>query len=259
MDFQQQVIEKSYQKPVLVDFWAEWCGPCKILGPVLDELANEQADLWELVKVDIDQHQQLASRYGIRSIPDVRLFYKGDMVAQFSGARSRHQVAEWLREHLPDDRKQELLALQQAMQDFPADTLPKLEAFVRNHQDLVDARVLLAKHLVFGQAQRARELVHDIKLSDAHSEKAEDIRTLAELMELPRQDDPVGTALHEAQEFAKSQQFGLLAEALIRAVGIDKTYADDLPRRASIALFRLLGNEHEVTKNFRWKFDMALY
>ncbi|ARA95192.1 MAG: thioredoxin [Bacteroidetes bacterium] len=99
--FQKEVIDKSHEKPVLVDFWAPWCGPCRVLGPTLEKLARESGGAWRLVKVNADRHPELNLRYGIRGIPAVKLFVDGDVVAEFVGAQPEPAVRRWLDEHLP--------------------------------------------------------------------------------------------------------------------------------------------------------------
>lgn len=89
-NFQSEVIQSA--TPTLVDFWAEWCGPCKMLGPVLDELATEYDGRVRIGKVNIDDHQQLAAQYGIRSIPTLLLFKKGDVADQVVGLRSKKEL-----------------------------------------------------------------------------------------------------------------------------------------------------------------------
>lgn len=102
VDFQSDVIEDSWTRPVLVDFWAAWCGPCRILGPTLEKLAEEAGDAWTLVKVNTDLQPELAGQYNIRGIPAVKLFISGEVVSEFVGALPEDEVQGWLNEHLPE-------------------------------------------------------------------------------------------------------------------------------------------------------------
>ncbi len=99
--FQTEVLDKSHAKPVLVDFWAPWCGPCRALSPTLDALAKESGGLWRLVKINTDAHPALAQRFGVRGIPSVKLFVDGAVAAEFTGALPEAEVRRWLGEHLP--------------------------------------------------------------------------------------------------------------------------------------------------------------
>jgi putative thioredoxin len=103
--FQALVIEASHQQPVLVDFWADWCGPCHALSPHLNRVVDELGGALRLAKVEVDEgeNMKLAGHYLLRGFPTVLLFVEGDERGRFSGSRSSHQIRDWLREHLDLD------------------------------------------------------------------------------------------------------------------------------------------------------------
>jgi len=258
MDFKTSVLDKSFEKPVLVDFWAEWCGPCRILGPTIEKIAEEQTDKWELVKVNTEDHPELAERYGIRSIPNVKVFYKGEVIDEFMGALSRPTLLNWLEEHLPDGRKE---ALSDILQIPDAEERKQqLQQFVQQNPNLKEARLALAELLLYESPDQAISLLEPIKLGDKLEDQASNLRTLAELLDYQTDSDtPVAQLLVQAREALADQSQEAAIQHLINAASIDKSYADGLPRRAAIALFNTLGNAHPLTKAYRWKFDMVLY
>ena len=96
--FESDVLQSNV--PVLVDYWAEWCGPCKMIAPILDEVASEYADKLKIAKLDVDQNAETAQKYGIRSIPCLMLFKDGDIIATQVGALSKSQLSEFIDQNL---------------------------------------------------------------------------------------------------------------------------------------------------------------
>ncbi len=230
-DFSKDVVERSYQIPVLVDFWAPWCGPCRILSPTIEQLAAEQEGRWELVKLNTEDFPEIAQQYRVMSIPNVKLFRDGKPVAEFVGALPRKDIEKWLKQHIPSGEKMQLSAI-----------------------------VEKARSLVFSDPLQAIDLVKDIALGDEHYDSAEDIRAIAHFLNHPLEEESgVARAMRKARESLATGPTGQGLEAVIEATTLDKSYQNDLPRKTAIALFHLLGDAHPLTKQYRWRFDMALY
>jgi putative thioredoxin len=128
-DFQEKVLDASHRAPVLVDFWAEWCQPCRILKPVLEKLAAEYGGRFLLAKVDSDHNQELAQRYGVRGIPAVKAFVNGELVDEFTGAQPEGQVREFIDRLIPS----------------PAEPLRRQAAEAHERGDTEGARQLMAQ------------------------------------------------------------------------------------------------------------------
>jgi len=100
LDFKEKVIEKSKEIPVIVDFWAQWCQPCLMLGPILEELEEESKSKFILAKINVDEAPETSKQYGIMSIPSVKMFKQGKPIAEFVGALPKEQVEEWFNKNL---------------------------------------------------------------------------------------------------------------------------------------------------------------
>lgn len=261
MDFQVDVIDQSHNKPVLVDFWAPWCGPCRVLGPVIEGLATEQKDRWSLVKLNTEEHQELAVQFGIKGIPNVKMFYKGEVVAEFAGALPKNQIESWLDEHIPSKEKESWSEIVERLTELQSeDQIPLVESFLKVTPKHHEAQVSLAKLICFTDLDRAILLVEDIKQGEEDHEVKEDLTSLKEWFEVESSEEgSTDQMLSLASSRVRDKDHNSAAELVIKAVTQDKNHRDDLPRRAAIALFRLLGPTAETTRKYRRLFDMALY
>ena len=153
-DFQAAVLDRSHSLPVVVDFWAEWCAPCRQLGPVLEREAAKRAGRLELVKLDVDANQTLSQSYGIQGIPAVKAFHKGRVVAEFVGAQPAAAVARFLDSLLPSEAEQ---LAQKGDEE-------SLRAALRIEPGQADAAIQLARILRGrGEKEEALEILGNVR------------------------------------------------------------------------------------------------
>jgi len=264
-DFQEDVIDASEETPVVVDFWAPWCGPCRQLSPVLESLA-EEADDWTLVKVNVDDNKEAAQAYGVRGIPAVKLFADGEVVDEFTGAKPKHAIEKWLEENLPSEEKSRI---EEAKGELDAGNHEEAEHLLwpvlEDNPDHDEAQVLMARALAFKDPTRAEALADAAEVADPTLRQMRDaVQTLARLLEMA--DDPSALPADNTKdtyvagiEALADQNFDGALDHFIDVVRTNRDYDDDGARKACIALFTLLGEEHPVTQEHRRTFDMALY
>lgn len=274
-DFATKVVEASRERPVVVDFWAAWCGPCQVLMPVLAKLAQAYAGKFLLAKVDTDNEQALAGRYGIRGLPTVKLFKNGAVVDEFSGARTEGQVRAWLEPHLPRaadaivtqavaaERAGDIAGatklLHQAIQEDPANDAPKLEL----------ARIALAQ----GKIADAEAVLKQLSLRGSSESTAATLKAQCELLRIVADAPPLPTleqALAQNDNDAQARYrlgarlllAGRSEEALaqwLELVRRDRQFGDDAGRRALLMAFNLLGAQSDLVKRYRAQLSMALH
>jgi len=262
-NFQKEVIDASFKTPVVVDFWAVWCQPCRILGPVLEKLEKEANGQWKLVKVNTDEEPELSQHFQIRSIPAVKMIRDGKIVDEFIGALPEVEVRKWLEKHLPNESKNQLEMAKAMLQ---AGNLAKarkmLEAMVKQEPANAEARVLLAMLFMSDDIDKAAELVKTIEDESPFSNKANAIRALHRLVHLEQtagepKDD--WNLYRQGITAFKKGKYAEALEAWIELIGRNRQLDDDGARKACVALFTFLGNEHELTQKYHRRFTSALY
>ncbi|PAP76500.1 thioredoxin family protein [Rubrivirga marina] len=263
LDFQTDVVEASRERPVLVDFWAPWCGPCRVLGPILETLAAEAGGRWTLAKVNTDEAPGLMQQFGIRGIPAVKLFVDGAVAAEFTGALPEHVLRQWLDEHLPSPARKHAKAAEAAWEAGDRDTArAEFEAALADPEAeaagwATAARTRLARLLVFDDGSRARDLVGDL-----HTPEGEAVRTVLDALDRDPAALPDGPAREPVADALRGLQSGDLDATLARlidAIRADRYYDDDGARKLAVALFQTLGEDHAVSKTHRPAFNTSLY
>ncbi len=269
-DFQQHVLDESKHRPVVVDFWAPWCGPCKSLKPVLEKLAAEYGGRFLLAKVNSDDNQELASRYGVRGIPSVKAFVNGAMVDEFSGALPEGEVRAFLDRLIPSPAEE--LRVQAAGLRAAGDLSAAL-------QTLADASRVDPAHLGvrldaaeimldLGEADEARRLIARVP-EDADPRVAqlkarlqfmgvegEDVATLT--AQVAANENDLAARLKLANLLVAAGQHEAGMDQLLEIVRRDRGFEDDIGRKTLLAVFDLLGGG-EVVSRYRRQLSSLLY
>ncbi|ACF13919.1 thioredoxin [Chloroherpeton thalassium ATCC 35110] len=264
-DFQKEVIEHSFKLPVLVDFWAEWCGPCRMLAPTLERLAEKHKGKWALAKVNTDVHQHVAEQYSISSIPAVKLFVGGDVVDEFVGALPESQIELWLKKAIPSKNRGQVKAAAQLFEKGKmAEAQKILEPILKEEPDNTEATVVLAQTVLYTNPKKAQEIVRNIEADSEFYQQAESIREFGRLFEIAEDIDTLPNGIGKKDYVAainslKKHDFDSALQKFVEVIRNDRYYDDDGARKACIAIFKYLGETHDITMKHRKIFNRALY
>jgi putative thioredoxin len=273
--FERDVLEASRELPVVVDFWAPWCGPCRALGPLLEKLERESGGRWRLVKVNSDENPELSAQFGVRSIPFVVAFVDGKPVSQFLGAQPEGAIKAFLAQLVPDPSE---LELRQARAALAAGQAALAEGHLRNAIALDpsnDAARLDAVAIFLDRGDLAGAREHWASLSpkaqqasawatiSARLEAAERAATLPAAGDLARriEADPADLAarLDLAEVHVANREFGAALAQLLEIVKRDRAFGEDVGRRKMLAVFEMAAAEPDLVSDYRRRLSGVLY
>lgn len=267
-DFQQAVLQKSHELPVVVDFWAEWCGPCRTLGPTLEKLASDAAGAFLLAKVDVDANQELATQFNVQGIPTVIGFVGGAPVDQFTGALPENAIRQWLTNLLPSELD---LVVEQARDAAIAGNLETAErlfaAALEEQPDHQEAGTgLAALQIASGRQDEALILLGKLAVTDEverlqsaarlTASRGSDLAEIEQRLEADPDND--ATRIDLALTLAGRAEYEPALDQLLVVVKARGSHKD-AARKAMLDIFEVLGDGHPLTSTYRRQLASALF
>jgi putative thioredoxin len=275
--FEQLVIENSFHKPVLVDFWAEWCAPCKALMPMLAKIAEEYRGELLLAKVDCDAEQDIVARFGIRSLPTVVLFKDGQPVDGFAGAQPESAIREMLKPHVAEPAPLAADPMETAQALFAegriGDAENLLKQILSENNENGAALILYARCLAERGELGEAEIVLGAVKGDEHKQalaaakaqltflrQAASLPDAAELKSRLAQDPADDEATYQLaiQQLAR-QQYEAALDGLLKLFVRNRSFQEGAAHKTLLQVFDLLGNDHPLVTLYRRKLYQAIY
>jgi putative thioredoxin len=265
-DFEAEVLLRSHDLPVVVDFWAAWCGPCRTLGPLLERLALEAAGRFRLAKIDVDANPNLAARFGVQGIPAVKAFVGGEVRAEFVGAQPEAMVRNFIERVAPSERDR---ALEQARSLLAtrhwAEAAQAFQAIRAQDENSGPAALgLVQALLMLGRGEEALALLDGFPRANEALAAAR-LRPLAVLLALNEAetsqaaDDPLEAGYRQAGRLIQRGNLPAAMDGLLEVLRQDKRYRGGEVKDVLLALFSLLGDEDPLTRQYRDELASVLF
>lgn len=271
-DFKDAVIERSRRTPVVVDFWAPWCGPCRVLGPLVERLVERRAGEVYLAKVNVDENPDLASTFRVQSIPLLLGFRDGEVVAEVVGALPEPEIEAFLQRTLPSAADRETAAAEQLLAEEKWDEAESIFRRVIDTDPRND-RALLGLARVLAERDDGAEALNLLERVGPGSYRQEADRLAAALRvrqpvegDLRTLEDRVATVpgdlearMQLAQQYAARSQFDRALEQYLDVLRRDKQHGEGAARKAMLDIFELLGSGSELAERYRSELARVLF
>jgi putative thioredoxin len=264
-DFEYQVIEFSKNIPVVVDFWAEWCAPCRTLEPILERLTELASGAFRLAKVNVDENPNLALHYNVRSIPNIKAFRDGQVVAELTGALPEARIREFLTTLAPSEHD---LLLDKAFGLLDMRQIPKAEENFRKFLEKSPGHPagslgLIRSLMLQGKVHEAAPMLRTFPASKEYN-SAEILNQL--FLALRRldtghaySDDPLEAAYLNALRLVLRGNFEAAMDGMLDVLRQDKTFMNGELRKVMLGIFEMLGSENPLTRQYRSELAMVLF
>jgi len=266
-DFKEKVLDKSHQTPVLVDFWAEWCEPCRMLTPVLEKIVHAMNGRVVLAKVNTELAPELAQRYGVRGIPNVKMFIDGNIKTEFQGNLPESQIRTFIEQFLPNELDKIYLEGISLLGDQNAtEALEKFQKVLDLQEDHEEAIIGLSKSLIrLGEIKKAQFWLEQVNPQHVRVPFLKDLILLIEQAQQPEikalatGSEKAPRLYAEGLGLLAQAKFELALESLLESVMADRNFNDDVARKSMLSIFEELGPKHQLTLTFQKKLARCLY
>lgn len=268
--FDALVIDESNRRPVVVDFWAPWCEPCKILGPTIEHVVAQRGQAVRLAKLNTDENPETAAKFKIEAIPEVKAFKDGEVVGQFTGVLPEEQIVQFFSELAPTAAESAVQEAERfadsgdfesaentfraALEDAPGnvDALLGLAAILLDQSEKDEALECIKRAL---PDRRAKVMQHEIFLHEfAQTHEGEDLEgAVVEEPQSPRSHYRWGVMLAANGQFVESM------DELLLSVQIDGKFADAAARKAILAIFDILGLDNPIVREYQKRLSALLF
>ncbi|MBE7517955.1 MAG: thioredoxin [Thermoflexaceae bacterium] len=268
--FATEVLTESTRRPVVVDFWAPWCGPCRVLGPVIERVAAEFGEGLVLAKLNTDENQKTAMAYGIQGIPAVKAFRNGEVVAEFTGAIPEQRVRAFFQQLVPGEADRAAAeASERLRQGDVQGAEERFRAALESQPANVDALVgLAAIPLSRGETSEAERLL-DRAPGDRRAKALKHRIFLEGFAQRHAGEDLEGEAAIDPKDpraryrwgvmLAAREQYERALDELIESVRLDRSFAEGAARKAALAVFDILGLDSPVTRDYQRRLSSILF
>lgn len=267
-DFDKAVVEESKRRPVIVDFWAAWCGPCRMLGPIIEKAVSSYGGRVLLAKVNVDENPASAGRFGISSIPAVKMFRDGTEVDEFVGAQPEPAIREFIERNLPSPAADALSGAAEALEKGNLALAKSLLEEARRSDPASERLALLeaVTALAEGNPAAAGEAVSRV---DAYGRMAAErkaieariafIEECRAMEEKRKEEKPIDRLFTQANCLAAEGEYRQALDLFLRALTMDKNYREGAAKQAMLRVFEIVGKRSPLADEFRDKMAKLLY
>lgn len=260
--FEQEVLARSQQTPVVIDFWAPWCGPCRTLGPTLERLAAEAKGAWILAKVNVDENPRLSQAFRVQSIPAVVAVFQGKVVDQFVGALPESQVRTWLKRFVPEQTGSLLDAARELEANDTEGAIARYRLLLGEEPDNTEALFALGRLLLLQGNPEGVATLKQVPANSPQFARAQAALPLATFFDEPAggaADNTLDARYQQAAHAAARGDYSAAIDELLAIIARDRSFRDDGARKMLLALFAALGDTHPLVPPARRRLANTLF